>query len=107
MNKERDKMKTIIKECIIYEDSIIISLEDTRDNYIDKNALGKIGYICISPYGIIINAVAPRNSSFVKFSIFTLRTYFSPIIPYSLVIIFKTFNINANLHLSNLFTTKR
>jgi hypothetical protein len=55
MNKERNRMKAIIKECIIYDDSIVISLEDTRDNYIDKNALGKIGEICISPYGIIIN----------------------------------------------------
>lgn len=48
-------MKTIIKECRIYEDSIIISLEDTRDNYVSKNALGKIGDICISPYGVMIN----------------------------------------------------
>ena len=55
MNKERNKMKNIIKECITYEDSVVISLEDPRDNYIIKNALGKIGDICISPYGIIIN----------------------------------------------------
>ena len=48
-------MKTIIKECRVYEDSIILSLEDPRDNYVHKNALGKIGDICISPYGVIIN----------------------------------------------------
>lgn len=49
-------MRNINKECIINENDIIIRLEDPRDNYIYKNALGEIGKIYISREGIMISA---------------------------------------------------
>ncbi|MBQ2873313.1 MAG: hypothetical protein IJE89_04880 [Bacilli bacterium] len=47
-------MEPIIKEYEIYEDSVMLYLTDTRDNYVDKNSLGEIGFIGISPYGALI-----------------------------------------------------
>ena len=47
------KIKNLRKICLIDEDTIEIILEDTRDNYIQPLALGKIGTIYISPNGIL------------------------------------------------------
>ena len=46
-------MKIIKKTCIVTEDTIIIKLEDLRDNYVYKNSLGQIGEIYISREGIL------------------------------------------------------
>ena len=53
---EKNKMiKIIEKTCNVYDDSVELSLEDTRDNYIHHNALGQIGEIYLSNFGVLIN----------------------------------------------------
>ena len=47
-------MENIKRDCNVYEDSVILYLEDLRDNYICEEALGKIGQIEISSYGYLI-----------------------------------------------------
>lgn len=48
-------MKNIIKTCYVEEDIITLELEDPRDEYIYKNALGKIGTINFSKEGVLIS----------------------------------------------------
>lgn len=48
-------MKNIIKICYVEEDIITLELEDPRDEYIYKNALGKIGTINFSKEGVLIS----------------------------------------------------
>lgn len=44
----------IEKTYIMEEDNITIHLEDTRDNYVESNALGNIGAIYLSNAGMLI-----------------------------------------------------
>lgn len=44
----------IEKTYIMEEDNITIKLEDTRDDYVEPNALGNIGTINLSPSGALI-----------------------------------------------------
>ena len=48
-------MKKLEKTYLVYEDTVMIYLEDLRDNYIYPKALGQIGYIAISKFGVMIN----------------------------------------------------
>ena len=48
-------MKNLEKTYLVYGDTVMIYLEDLRDNYIYPKALGQIGYIAISKFGVMIN----------------------------------------------------
>lgn len=47
-------LKNIIKEYNIDEIGIQITLEDPRDSYVEKEALGVIGNIYLSPQGVFL-----------------------------------------------------